>query len=98
MYPPTEINRHSLQAYSGVFVPKRDIYLPCTCFEMVDARPSMPDTVDGCECLGQTKMRGLRATRKTRGTVTESPKGWWDTGNKGRELTSEDARWFYLED
>ena len=31
MYPPTEINRHSLQAYSGVFVPKRDIYLPCTC-------------------------------------------------------------------
>ena len=40
--------------------------------------------------------RGVQSTRKTRGIVIETPRKWRKTKRKGRALTSEDARWFYL--
>ena len=58
--PPTETNSLSLQGHSSVFVPKGGHSLQAR-FEMVDARPSMPDTFDGCRFLAQTKMRGVRS-------------------------------------
>ena len=57
---PIKTNNQSHQGHSGVFFPQRDKFLCGTCFGMVGAHPSMPDTFDGYGILAQAEMRGVR--------------------------------------
>ena len=57
---PIKTNRYSHEGHSSGFVRKRDKYLCGTCFEMVGARPSMPDTFDGFGVLARTEMRDVQ--------------------------------------
>ena len=68
--PPIKTNNQSHQGHSGVFVPQRDKCICGTCFYMVSAHPSVPDTFDDYGILAQAEMRGVRKMIWSRVTGT----------------------------